>query len=221
MPEANATTDMDVPAGALVLFDFDGTLSTKDSLLPFLYFTLGPLGLARTLLRASPWLLGYGLHLISNNSAKERLLRIAFRGKSISDLQEKGRIFAATILPRMLRPDMMARLAGYKKAGSCCILVSASLDLYLQPWAKTAGLDAALCSSLLCNTSGQVSGGFDGYNCHGEEKVRRIQEFLHTQTSATPSIILAYGDSSGDIPMMKLANRAWWVRSHSVDKLET
>ncbi|AZV39353.1 HAD family hydrolase [Komagataeibacter xylinus] len=208
--------DADVPAGTFVFFDFDGTLSKRDSLLPFLRFTLGTSGLLWTCLRASPWLIGYGLRLISNNTAKKHLLSIAFRGKKISALQEQGRIFADMVLPRMLQPHMMARLAGYQKAGCCCVLVSASLDIYLLPWTKAAGIDATLCSSLSCDASGQVRGGFKGANCHGDEKVRRIRAFLEKRGAGTSSTILAYGDSRGDIPMMKLANRAWWVRAHSV-----
>ncbi|MFT9324608.1 MAG: HAD family hydrolase, partial [Acetobacter sp.] len=209
MSETGCITDADVPADTIVFFDFDGTLSTRDSLLPFLYFTLGTSGLLWTCLRASPWLVGYGLRLISNNAAKERLLSIAFKGRTISSLQEQGRIFANTVLPSMLRPDMMARVAGYRKAGCCCVLVSASLDIYLQPWAGAAGMDAVLCSSLSYGVSGQVTGGFEGTNCYGEEKVRRIQAFLEKRGTGTSSTILAYGDSRGDIPMMKLANKSW------------
>lgn len=218
MPEPDFVAD--VPPGTLVLFDFDGTLSTKDSLFPFLRFALGTAGLIRTCLTASPWLIGYGLRLISNNAAKERLLSIAFRGEELSSLQEKGREFARTILPHMLRPDMMARLAQYQKAGCHCVLVSASLDLYLQPWAGMVGIDEVLCSSLSRNEAGRVTGRFHGLNCHGEEKVRRIEQFLEAQVADRPSAILAYGDTRGDIPMMKLADRAWWVRPHKIEPFE-
>lgn len=220
MSETGCITDADVPAGTIVLFDFDGTLSTKDSLLPFLRFTLGVAGLARALALSAPWLVGYGLRLISNNIAKERLLTVAFRGQKQAILHEKGRIFAQTVLPHMLRPDMMARLADYQKAGCRCILVSASLDLYLQPWGQEAGIDAVICSSLAYDTTGRITGKFAGANCHGEEKVHRIKAFLHEHGSSLPSVILAYGDSRGDIPMMKLASHAWWVRSHSVEAFD-
>lgn len=216
MSNSEFITDTDVPHGSLVLFDFDGTLSSRDSLLPFLHYALGTIGLVRTLLKASPWLVGYALRLIPNDVAKTRLLSAAFLGENISVLREKGQTFAKTILPGMLQPYMMARLAGYQNAGCCCVLVSASLDLYLQPWAKSVGMTAVLCSSLRYDLAGRIAGGFKDKNCHGEEKVRRIQAFLKEQGSGRPPVILAYGDTRGDIPMMKLANQAWWVRSPSV-----
>lgn len=220
MPDPEFITDAHMPPGSLVLFDFDGTLSKKDSLFPFLRFTLGGMGVVRAFLLSAPWLLGYGLHLVSNNTAKARLLKVAFGKRSQTELKEKGRIFAQTIVPHLLRPDMMARVAGYRKAGCCCVLVSASLDFYLQPWAKAEGIEAVICSSLQSDRQGRITGGFRGNNCYGEEKVRRIHVFMQERGIPASTLLLAYGDSRGDIPMMKMAHRAWWVKSGLVQAFD-
>ena len=73
----------------IAFFDFDGTITTKDTLLEFIKFSKGParfwLGFALT----SPWILAYKLKLISNQKAKEQVLTFFFRNCPLSQFQEE------------------------------------------------------------------------------------------------------------------------------------
>ena len=54
---------------------------------------------------------------------------------------------------------------------------------------------------------GKITGNIDGNNCYGEEKVNRIKQLYDLNSY---SIIYAYGDSSGDRPMLALAQKPFY-----------
>lgn len=198
----------------LALFDFDGTLTRGDSLLPFLRFALSPAGLAFGAVKSLPYLTAFALRLIDNETAKQNLLRHTLGGKPINELRATGRGFAAQRVPNLLRDDSMARLREHQSQGHTCVLVSASLDLYLQPWAETVGFDHCLCSRLETTAEQRATGQLAGGNCYGAEKVHRIQTLL--AEIGKPTEIHAYGDSRGDRPMLMLADHAYWVTSTGI-----
>ncbi len=195
----------------VALFDFDGTLTVGDTLMPFLKAVVGPWGLAGALARSAPWLVGYGARVVRNDVAKQRLLAAALGGRRHADLQSRGREFARDRVPALLRRDMMALLRHHRGEGRFCILVSASLDVYLEPWAQAEGFDAVLCSRLETDTAGNVTGRLLGGNCHGQEKVARLRS-LFAQWDGPPTHIVAYGDTNGDRPMLALADCAFLMR---------
>lgn len=193
----------------LALFDFDGTLTRGDSMLPFLRAAIGPVALTRALAATSPWLVGYAAGLIRNESAKERLLSASLGGRAIADLQAKGRAFARDDVPELLRETMMAEFRRRRDEGRICVLVSASLDLYLEPWARDAGFEHVISSRLAVDEVHRATGALLGGNCHGQEKVVRIRDWLSTQDEIGHCV--AYGDTSGDAPMLALADEGFWV----------
>lgn len=194
----------------VALFDFDGTLTCRDSLVPYLRMAGGTLRFALAMLLVSPLLAAYALRLVRNDVAKEALLRCTLGGISAELLHELGEQFAEHVIPTMLREDMQARLSEHQAQGHCCILVSASLDAYLEPWAKSAGFDYCIATSLAVNPKGLASGKLEGANCHGQEKVRRIERLFGE--IGLPSRIYAYGDTAGDIPMLAIADEGYWVK---------
>lgn len=200
---------------AFALFDFDGTLTRGDSLIPFLRFVCGGPGLAVATVASLPHLAGYAMKLVPNWIAKERLLTASLAGRSRSDLEAAGRRFADEVIPAMLRPDMMDRMRAHRESGMACVLVSASLDLYLGPWASAVGFDHLICSSLAYE--GDIATGrLAGTNCYGPEKVRRLEEWLAGH--GTRGQCVAYGDSPGDMPMLDLADEGWWIRKRGIER---
>lgn len=193
----------------IALFDFDGTLTRGDSLIPFLRAVRGDLRLALDLLAVSPRLAAYAAGLMKNHVAKEALLRRTLAGMPIDALKEAGEAFARDTIPSLLRADTLARLRAHLDNGDVCILVSASLDVYLEPWAKTAGFRHVIASRLDLDPDGRITGRLAGGNCHGEEKVERIKK-LFGEKPAAPMI--AYGDSKGDFKMFEFAGEAYLVR---------
>jgi HAD superfamily hydrolase (TIGR01490 family) len=193
----------------VVLFDFDGTLTRGDTLLPFLRFLVGAPRFWAGMAWLSPVLALYAAGVLRNDRAKAIVLRHFLRGRPLAQLQEAGERFAGQQLPALLRTDMMARVRAHVERGDVCVLVSASLDIYLAPWARGHGFDAVLCSRLAAQ-AGQVSGDLAGPNCFGPEKVARVQAWLR-EGGHTPLEVIAYGDSRGDHEMMAFAHTAFRV----------
>lgn len=193
-------------AKVVALFDFDGTVTHRDSLLPFLWQLFGPVKLAGYALLMSPLLLGYLLRIIPNGIAKERLLGRMLGGMEMAHLQVEAKRFASGFLPRIVRPESAERIAWHQAQGHRVIIVSASLELYLRPWAEALGVTDVLATRLR-EEEGRAAAGFEGVNCFGEVKAQRVREYLG-DTAALE--VYAYGDSRGDTQMLALADHAYY-----------
>jgi phosphatidylglycerophosphatase C len=190
-------------------FDFDGTLTRRETLLPFLLHTLGAAAVVRHALVVSPTLVGYALHLIRNDVAKERVFIQCLAGMRMDELQLKGERFAINVLPSLLRDTAMQRFEWHKHQGHRCVVISASLDIYVRPWAIKAGFDDVIATCLELQADGCTSGKLSGANCFGIEKVRRLEALLGDKDGYT---LYAYGDSRGDKELLSSADYAYYKR---------
>ena len=200
------------PPTAIAAFDFDGTLTRGDTLMPFLACGLGWPRLLLALLRCSPWLAGYALRLVPNHVAKARLLRATLGGRTLAQVQDWTTNWLARDFSGQLQDWTMARLAWHRQAGHCCVLVSASPDIYLERVASQMGFDALICTGLQVEGD-RLTGSMRTPNCHGEQKVLRLQAWLVARFGTEPLkaiTLYAYGDSAGDKPMLRLARHAWY-----------
>lgn len=188
-------------------FDFDGTVTDRDSLFPFLRFASGRTSYYWRLTSQIPVLAGYLLGWVDNNRAKERVLSRFFSGVPVAELDTIGARFAHEMIPGMVRPAALERLAWHRSLGHRCILVSASLQLYLQPWAERVGFDAVIGSRFEQQADGRVSGRLAGGNCHGPEKVKRLLALAGERDSFE---LYAYGDSRGDRELLASADWAYY-----------
>lgn len=190
-------------------FDFDGTLTRRDTLLPFLRTGLGSLRFLWVMVRCSPWLLGFALRVVSNHAAKCQLLHAALAGRTALEVQTWSSKWL-TALPSQLRSDAMVQLVDHQRSGHCCVLVSASPDVYLKQVAKHLGFDALICTEMMVS-SGVLTGQLRTPNCHGAEKVARLKYWMAEQGLQRQHFTLyAYGDSTGDKPMLRMADHAWY-----------
>lgn len=188
-------------AGRLVLFDFDGTLTKKDTLLAFIVFTHGWPRTLLGFLLLSPYIIGWKLSLINNQYAKERLLRYFFGGEPRTSFDQRCLAFAAQELTQLIRPEASRLIAQYKQSGERMIVISASPENWVSPWCKSQELECI--ASRLEYKDGRLTGKIDGANCHGAEKVRRLRDIVSVEDYAT---IIAYGDSGGDRELLALAH---------------
>jgi len=178
----------------VAIFDLDGTITRSDTLFPFLVHALGwPRFLLRLPL-ALPWLAALALGRVGRDRAKEKVLAAFLGGLTRAALECRGAEFARERLPALVRPDAMRRLAWHKERRHHCALASASLDVYVLPWAAAAGFDDVFCSSLQY-AGGAATGRLEGANCRGDEKVRRLRE---RYGDLTRLILHGYGDSADD-----------------------
>ncbi|GAB4296428.1 MAG: HAD-IB family hydrolase [Thiohalomonadaceae bacterium] len=191
----------------VAVFDFDGTITYRDTLLPFLRRLHGWGGVLRGALPLLPTLGGFALRLVPRDVAKERVLIRFLTGLSEAELRRLGADYAQQDIPRQVRPQALARLAWHRRQGHRCVVVSASIEHYVAPWARAAGFDDVLATRLAVDDAGRVSGRYDGANCYGAEKVRRLQQLLGTAADVE---IYAYGDSRGDRELLALADHAYY-----------
>ena len=198
---------------SVAFFDFDGTLTTRDTLMPFLMYVSGQPRYYRKLIKVSPVLAGYFAKLIRNDVAKQHVLKEYLGGMPMPELRGLGESFADFRVPSMLREQGLDRLRWHKERGDICVLVSASLDVYLENWSDSWGFDGLICSSLAVDENGCVTGKLAGANCHGQEKVVRVRSWLKEYGRSVTTF--SYGDSSADIPLLQSVDqgRLWNSRA--------
>jgi phosphatidylglycerophosphatase C len=190
------------PNQALALFDFDGTITTRDTLVEFIIFTEGRLRFYQGLLVLSPVLLLYKLRIIPSQKAKEMLLSFFFRGMELSLFQTRCAAFVKTKLPDLLRRKALAKIWDHQTKGDRIIIVSASPENWVGEWATHCGLE--FIATRLEVNNGALTGKIQGKNCSGIEKVNRIRGYLNLSNF---NAIHAYGDTTADWPMLNLASK--------------
>ncbi len=193
----------------IAAFDFDGTITYRDSLLPFLIFSKGFFKAWILIASNLPILLRFLDGKASRQDVKESLLKTFFKGESNEELEELGNAFAKDSLSKHVRPEALHRISWHQKQGHRCVLISASIETYLVPWARLHGFDDVLASKLALDKKGHVTGKLDGWNCRGSEKIRRLQELLGPLDAYE---IYAYGDSRGDKELLEAANFPFYRR---------
>jgi phosphatidylglycerophosphatase C len=196
-PEASAS-----PPRPLAAFDLDGTLTHRDTLLPFLLQAIGRGRTYRAILTSSlPLARAAALGGPHRDRAKVALLQKTLGGVPLSVLAEEAESFADHVVASGLRPDVRARVDWHRNQGHELVLVSASPELYVTPIGRRLGFDAVLATRLEVDADGRLTGRLLGANCRGPEKVVR----LRTWRGDALAVAYAYGDSAGDRQMLALA----------------
>jgi phosphatidylglycerophosphatase C len=189
----------------LALFDFDGTLTRHDTMLAFISFAVGKRKLFQSLLLLSPILILTKLGFYDAEKAKKKLLALHFKGMTKDELELKAARFCATTLPTLFRDEGLEKLAFHRSKGHVVYVVTASLDLWVEPWLATQNLNG-LCTQI-AYTDGTFMGEFATPNNNGPEKAKRIRAAMDLDQFGR---IYAYGDSKGDREMFALASRSFY-----------
>jgi phosphatidylglycerophosphatase C len=189
----------------LALFDFDGTLTSKDSLSDFIQYAVGKPAYYFGLILLSPVLLVYLSGLIRNDVAKQKLMARYFKGWSFERYQQVANDYSRSEIDKIVRQQAIEKLNWHQQQGDRVIIVSASMEDWLKPWCDSKGVE--LLATRLMTENGIISGEFATANCHGEEKVNRVKELLNLSDYDR---IFAYGDSSGDTEMLAIADECFY-----------
>ena len=184
----------------IAFFDFDGTITTKDTLLEFIRFSKGTTAFLIGFTLYSPWMLAFKAGLIPNQRAKEAILTWFFRGMLLQQFTDLCERFADERLPGLLRPGALSEIKRLKSAGIPVVIVSASPENWISPWAQKRSITTI--ASRLVIRDGCLTGKLNGANCSGEEKVCRIRGVYDLSTFEE---VFAYGDSTGDREMLAMA----------------
>jgi phosphatidylglycerophosphatase C len=181
-------------------FDFDGTLVAGDSLPRFLARLLGRARFTRLLARSGAAMATAYLR-DGRDGAKAALLARAVAGLRVEDVGAAGTAFGAD-LARRIRPDLAEWMAWHDGQGHQRILVSASLDVYLEPFGRLTGFEQTIATRLETGPDGRLTGRMEGKNVRAEEKALRLRRAL----GPGPHELWVYGDSPGDREMLAMAH---------------
>lgn len=185
----------------IAFFDFDGTITTRDSLIAIIRYIHGDFYFITGFAILSPLLVGFKIGLINRQKAKERLLKFYFGGMDEVDFQKKCEAFSKKVLPNILKKEAINKINWHRENQDEIIVVSASPENWLRTWCDEAGLKCI--STKLEVIDGKITGNIVGRNCYGAEKVRRIKECFDLSEYKE---VYAYGDSKGDFEMLAMAS---------------
>ena len=187
----------------VVAFDFDGTLTTHDSFTAFLKWKAKPYGYLAGLAGLSPKLLAY---LFNRDRGRLKAAAAArfLGGMPAEQLGAQAEAFAMETAQSMLRPDAVQAWRNWRAQGALMVIVTASPEVLVQPFARGLGADLLIGTRLDVNEAGCITGRFIGANCRGAEKVARLRAAFGDDMA----LAAAYGDTSGDREMLQLAEVA-------------
>jgi len=191
--------------GKIAFFDFDGTITTKDTLLEIIKFQKGKAAFYFGFFIHGPWLLAYKLKLFPNDVVKQKILTYFFAGMDERVFQENCNLFVEKKLPGLLRHAALTEIKMLSESGFEIVVISASAGNWIRKWTDEQSLK--LISTRLEVKNGRLTGKIEGRNCHGNQKVICIKELWNLSEYKE---IYAYGDSSGDKPMLALATKSFY-----------
>ncbi len=192
---------------SLALFDFDGTITTKDTFIEFIKFTEGTSGFHWGIFKQSPLLLLYALKIIPNYLAKQKLFASFYQGTETTFFNHWAEDFKAYI-NTIVKPKALNRLDFHRSLGHRIVIVSAGLENMIEPWCRENNIE--LIATKIEFNNGQLTGKFASKNCYAEQKVVRIKEILNINEYDK---IYAYGNSKGDLAMLELASERFYDKN--------
>ncbi|MFC4162108.1 HAD-IB family hydrolase [Epilithonimonas zeae] len=192
----------------LYLFDFDGTLTYKDTMFMFLKF-YDPAKYSVQFLKHVPLFILLKLKLADAESVKKSLIASILKGKSRHQIEKKAQQFFEENFPSLFRENALDFINNIDSTHTESYIVSASLDIWVKPFADKFNMK--LLSTQAEFKEDIFTGKFVGKNCNKEEKVNRIKLEIGDKKFDK---IIAFGDTSGDKAMFKFANESHYRFFH-------
>jgi len=189
----------------IAFFDFDGTITTKDTLVDFIKFAIGKPSYYLRGLRLIPLIGAYKIGLIPNNIAKEKVFSFYFKNWDTNQFLKFANNYSEKEIKKIVRPSAIERIRWHQRKGHKVVVVSASIETWLQKWCNVYSVE--LLSTRIEFIDNKVSGKFASKNCFGIEKVNRINEKFNLSEY---SYIYAYGDSIGDKEMLAISDAPYY-----------
>ena len=189
----------------IAFFDFDGTITKKDSTAKFIRYFVGDIAFIKGVIILLPFIIAYKIKILSNNEIKKKLVTYFFKDIDIKDFTEKAREFSLNMIDPIIRKKALDRILWHKKNGDELVIVSASINLWLLPWCEKNKI--RLIATELEVINNRITGNLISNNCYGPEKVKRI---LESYNLSNYTCIYSYGNSRGDYEMLEIATQKFY-----------
>lgn len=187
----------------LIVFDLDGTITRHDTYVRFLLYVIRrrPGKLVRLPVLAVD-VLRHKLGMRNNTWLKKRFLGALLSGHDRETINLWARQFSRNTLENGLYRDALAQIEQHRKQGDEIVLLSASLDIYVEILGESLGFDEIICT--LTSWENDLLGkDLTGGNCYGEMKYERIKTWLSMHDNNR--IHIAYADHESDFPVLEMA----------------
>ncbi|MGI4020442.1 MAG: HAD family hydrolase [Janthinobacterium lividum] len=203
MEETTNTSNKKVIAA----FDFDGTITKYDSLLFFIWYSVNVFKLGFGTLKLLPTLVLYKLKIIQNYKAKEKLFGMFYQNLALTAFDDLGVRFVSQ-LDKMIKPEALKKLAWHRQMDHKIVIISASVENWIKPWAKANGINTVLATQIEVKNQ-KLTGKFLSKNCYGAEKVNRL---LSQFPERDDYELYFYGDSNGDKELLAIADYPFYQK---------
>jgi len=193
----------------LAIFDLDGTITRRDSLMPYALGFLVRRRLWRlpALLLVLPALGGYTVGLVDRGGLKSAFIRATLGGCRREDLERWTATFVARLIAHGVFPQALEAIRAHIHAGDHLVLLSASTDLYVPAIAAVLGFQEVICTGVRWNGE-RLIGTLTTPNRRGGEKARCV---IALRARHPGMQTIAYGNAASDIDHLKLVERALLV----------
>ena len=189
----------------LALFDFDGTLCNKDSFTGFIFHALSKRHIVKQGIKILPWIQAYYLNAYSAPAMRSKLFRAMFTDANALELNTLAQEYAAQLMSQ-LNSSLFKQLKQHQTLGDDVVLVSASIDIYLESVCELLEID------LICTQTETIDHVYTGHyvspDCSSEQKRLRILEKYNLDEYDS---IYSYGNSHEDNEMLALADYCYMV----------
>ena len=189
----------------IVFFDFDGTITSKDTLIPFVYNAIGAKGIILFLLIV-PALVLSKVGIVDVGRLKMFFLSLCFKGLSKTDLNRFALQYKKSAFPAAFNKKALEKVREHLDDGSEVVVVTASPSFYVSKIVKDIGISRVIGTELTFDHHDLFTGSFNGENCNYHEKARRIKKCYNL---ANYSSSFAYGNSKGDYEMLRLVKNSF------------
>jgi len=192
----------------VAVFDFDGTITTKDTLLEFIRFSKGNIPFLWGFTLHLPLLIAYQLKLYPNWKLKRKLFSSFFKKMKINDFNQLCEEFYQHF-SGIMRLEAQKAIQRHIDAGDSLVIISASIENWVRPFANYLNIPFILCTEIEIDQNDCITGNFTTLNCYGQEKVNRLIKLFPQRAEY---YLIAYGDSRGDKELMDFADKKMYKK---------
>ena len=188
----------------IAIYDFDGTITKRDSFLPFLLHCFGWRIFVLKITKLLPSIILFVSSIDSRNKLKSNFIRAFFKNIDIDFVVKKGETYSSILIKNTFA-SAIENILRQKKENYYIVLLTASNEIWIKPaWGHL--FDKIICTDLEVK-SGVFTGKIVGKNCQGLEKLKRIGDAFDLSKI---EVIVAYGDSKNDFFLKQIATQFFY-----------